>query len=258
MKTARELFESGKLNEAIEALGVELREHPSDVQRRTFLFELLCFAGNWDRADKQLDILAGADKDHRMGALLYRAAIAGERTRQDMFREKLAAANGSAGGNGASAEKAVTAEEAATAQKADPVSGSLNGREFQSIEDADPRIGARLEVLAGVNYMWIPLEHITLIEMDAPKRLRDLLWAPARVHTSEGFEGADLGEVLLPVLSPASGSHSDDAVRLGRATVWEHTPDGEEIPFGQKMLIADGEEFPLLELRRLEIRQPAG
>ena len=232
--TARELFESGKLNEAIDALGAELREHPTDAQRRTFLFELLCFAGNWDRADKQLDILAGADKDRRMGALLYRAAINAERTRQDMFPDKLPA-------NGTAA----------------PVGGTLNGREFQSIEDADPRLGARLEVLAGINYMWVPFEHITLIEMDAPKRLRDLLWAPARVHTNEGFEGADLGEVLLPVLAPLSATHSDDAVRLGRSTVWETTPEGGEFPLGQKMLLADGEEFPLLELRRLEIRPPA-
>ncbi len=240
MTTGREFFESGKLNEAIEALGVELREHPSDVQRRTFLFELLCFAGNWDRADKQLDILAGDNKDKRLGALLYRAAINAERTRQDMFRDKPA-----------------SADTPSVPETKGPVGGTLNGKEFSSLEDADPRIGARLEVLAGINYMWIPLEQVTLIEMDAPKRLRDLLWAPARVHTSEGFEGADLGEVLLPVLSPASGSHADDAVRLGRATVWEQAPDGSERPFGQKMLLVDGEEFPLLELRRLEIRQPA-
>lgn len=234
MTSARELFESGKLNEAIDALGAELREHPSDVQRRTFLFELLCFAGNWDRADKQLDILAGDDKDRRMGALLYRAAINAERTRQEMFRDKPAADSKKTG-----------------------ASGSLNGRQFQSIEDAHPRIGARLEVLAGPNYMWVPFDQITLLEIDPPKRLRDLLWAPARVHTSEGFEGADLGEVLLPVLAPASGSHADDAVRLGRMTVWEPGPDGEDIPFGQKLLLADGEEFPLLEIRRLEFRQAA-
>ena len=80
------------MNQAIEALGKELREYPSDAQRRTFLFELLCFAGNWDRADKQLEILAGSDpsgtKDRRLGALLYRAAIGAERTRQEMFGAK--------------------------------------------------------------------------------------------------------------------------------------------------------------------------
>jgi type VI secretion system protein ImpE len=99
VQTARELFEAGKLNQAIEALGAELRDNPSDAQRRTFLFELLCFSGNWDRADKQLEILAGSDpsgtKDRRLGALLYRAAITAERTRQEMFREKAPGNGGS-------------------------------------------------------------------------------------------------------------------------------------------------------------------
>ena len=55
---AQELFQAGKLNEAVQALGAELRDNPTDVRRRTFLFELLCFAGEYDRAEKQLDVLA--------------------------------------------------------------------------------------------------------------------------------------------------------------------------------------------------------
>jgi type VI secretion system protein ImpE len=135
--------------------------------------------------------------------------------------------------------------------------GMLNGRAFTSIEDADPRVGARLEVLAGDRYMWIPLAHLALVEMQAPKRLRDLLWAPATIQTGPAFQGSDLGAVLLPVLSPFSCNHADDAVRLGRMTVWEEAPDGREIPFGQKMLLVDGEEVPLLDVRKLEFRQPA-
>lgn len=235
MATSRELFDAGRLNDAIEALGAELRDHPTDAQRRTFLFEMLCFAGNWDRADKQLDILAGQDKDKRLGALLYRAALNAERTRHEVF--------------GKSAAKAEAPPE--------PVGGTLNGREFTSIEDSDPRIGARLEVLAGERYLWIPLAHIAMVEMEAPKRLRDLLWAPATIHAGPAFQGSDLGRVLLPVLSPNSWKHADDAVRLGRMTVWEATPGGGEIPFGQKMLLVDGEEVPLLESRKLEFRQPA-
>jgi len=233
--TARELFDSGKLNQAIEALSAELRDHPSDAQRRAFLFELLCFAGNWERADKQLDLLGGTDKDKRLGALLYRGAINAERTREEMFRGKSS-----------------TGEIAPGQTIAATVGGTLNGREFELIEDADPRIGARLEVLAGINYMWVPFEHITLLEMQPPKRLRDLLWAPATIHTGPGFEGSDLGAVLLPVLCPLTAGQSDDLVRLGRMTVWEG-----DVPFGQKMLTVDDEEIPLLEVRRLEIRQPA-
>jgi len=44
---ARELFQAGKLDAAIDALGAEVRDNPTDTQRRTFLFELLCFAGQY-------------------------------------------------------------------------------------------------------------------------------------------------------------------------------------------------------------------
>jgi type VI secretion system protein ImpE len=73
------------------------------------------------------------------------------------------------------------------------------------------------------------------------------------VRTGPGFKGTELGEVLIPVLSPLSWQHSDDEVRLGHATVWEESEEGEEVPFGQKMLMVDGEEIPLLEVRSVRI-----
>jgi type VI secretion system protein ImpE len=77
------------------------------------------------------------------------------------------------------------------------------------------------------------------------------------VRTGAAFQGRELGEVLLPALCPASWRHPDEAVRLGRATVWGEQEDGEVAPAGQKLLLVDGEEFPLLELRALEINLPA-
>ena len=41
-----------------------------------------------------------------------------------------------------------------------PVSGTLNGTPFHTLADADPRIGARLEIFAAGQYTWIPLEQI--------------------------------------------------------------------------------------------------
>jgi type VI secretion system protein ImpE len=49
--SVQELFRAGKLQEAIQALGSEVRDRPGDNQRRTFLFELLCFAGEFSRAE---------------------------------------------------------------------------------------------------------------------------------------------------------------------------------------------------------------
>ena len=83
--TATDLFQAGRLEEAVQALGVGLRSDPTDSKRRTFLFELLCFAGEYDRAEKQLDILADSSHEAAMGSLLYRSALQAERTRRRMF-----------------------------------------------------------------------------------------------------------------------------------------------------------------------------
>jgi type VI secretion system protein ImpE len=228
---ARQLFQAGKLNEAIEALSSELRDNPADAQRRTFLFELLCFAGNYDRAEKHLDVLAQAGPDAAMGALLYRSALHAERMRQRMFKES-----------------------SFPAGAAPPdISGTLNGKPFTTLEDADPRIGARLELFAAGQYMWIPLEHIASLRIEAPKRLRDLLWTPAIVRTGPQFRGQELGEVLIPALCPGSCEDADDGVRLGRATEWRELEDGAYVPVGQKLILADGEDIPLLEIRELDI-----
>ncbi len=231
---AQSLYKEGRLDEAIEALGAEVRDNPTDAQRRTFLFELLCFAGNFDRAEKQLGVLAGAGQQAEMGALVLRSALHAERTRQDMF--------------------ARGAWPSGTAPR--PVAGVLNGRPFAELTDADPRIGARLEVFAAGQYTWVPLDQIASVRVQQPARLRDLLWTPALVRLAEHAKAVDLGEVLVPALAPLSWQHPDASVRLGRVTEWAAVDDG-EAPIGQKMLLVDGEEFPLLEVRELTISPPA-
>ena len=229
---ARQLFQAGKLNEAIEALSTELRDNPGDAQRRTFLFELLCFAGNYERAEKHLDFLAQASADAAMGGLVYRSALHAERIRQRMFKE-----------NDLPSSASTSAE----------IRGTLNGQRFESLEDADPRIGARLEIFAAGQYTWVPLAHVASIKMEAPKRLRDLLWIPALVRTGPEFKGQELGEVLIPALCPLSFEHADDSVRLGRLTEWQELENGESAPVGQKLILVDGEDIPFLEIREVEI-----
>ncbi len=234
---ARALFREGKLDDAIESLGVELRSDPMDAQRRTFLFELLCFAGQFERAERQLDILAQSSSEAAMGALLYQSALHAERIRQKMFRER------DYPGQGSSAE---------------PITGTLNGSAFELLEDSDPRIGARLEVFAAGQYMWIPFHQLASVQVAAPTKLRDLLWIPAAIRTGSELRREELGEVLIPVMSPLSWQDPDDQVRLGRVTQWVDLGDGTEVPLGQKLLLVDGEELPILEVRQLEITLPAG
>jgi len=229
---AQELFQAGKLDEAVQALGAELRENPADAKRRTFLFELLCFAGEYQRAEKQLDVLSSDGRGAEMGALVYRAALHAERLRQGIFERK---------------------DYPASEPVSDiPISGTLNGKPFESFSDADPRLEAILEVFAAGDYLWIPLQHVASIQVLPPKRLRDLLWTPAIVRTGPAFKGKELGEVLLPALSPLSWKHAEDEVRLGRLTEWQDDGAGNVVPFGQKMFAVDEDEVPILEIRNLE------
>src|SRR5579871_4165229 len=128
---AKELFHAGRLDDAVQALVAELKNDPANDRQRTFLFELLCFAGAWDRAEKQLDVLARAGGNTELGALLYRGALAAERTRERTFSGELSESD------------------------SPPPSGALNGQPFEWISDADPRIGPKLEVFAAGAYMWI-------------------------------------------------------------------------------------------------------
>jgi type VI secretion system protein ImpE len=36
-------------------------------------------------------------------------------------------------------------------------------------------------------------------------------------------------------------------------TEWKRDENGDEVPFGQKMLLVNGEEVPILELRDLQV-----
>lgn len=232
--TPKELFKAGKVREAVQALTSYLRDHPSDTAQRTFLFELLCFSGEYARAEKQLAVLADGSPEKETGAIVYYAALHAEKTRHEIF-----------------AKKAFPSDDALSRP------GSLNGTPFSEIRDADPDIGARLEVFAAGACVWIPFEHVASLEMGPPQRLRDTIWAPAVVQAGPSFRGMDLGEVLLPAIYPFSWRQEDENVWLGRITDWSADEQGREIPNGQKMLLVDGEEFPFLEIRSLQFAQPA-
>jgi type VI secretion system protein ImpE len=230
----KELFKAGKVREAIEVLTAHLRDRPSDTVQRTFLFELLCFAGEFTRAEKQLAVLSSGSSDKETGAIVYYAALHAEKMRHELFEKQSFPSD---------------------SPSCPP--GELNGTPFTELRDADSDIGARLEVFAAGAYVWLPFEHLASLEMGPPQRLRDMLWAPALVQAAPSFKGMDLGEVLIPAIYPFSWKQPDGQVWLGRVTEWLENEEGGESPVGQKMLLVDGEEFPFLEVRSLKFSHPA-
>ncbi len=238
---AQQLFKTGKLTEAISALSSVLRTNPADKRSRTFLFELLCFAGDFDGAEQQLNLLAeGGRKESVLGTVLYKSVLNAEKTRQEMFESRTFLPPGASG-----------------SALRPPVAGKLNGKEFSVISDSDPRIGEKLEIFVAGDYMWLSYADIASVYVESPKRLRDLLWIPALITTGPSFQSRELGEVMIPSMAPLSWQHPDEEVRLGRVSEWCEDESGEVAPYGLKTILVDGQELPAVEIRHLEIYPPA-
>ena len=260
--TVHQLLDAGDLSSAIAQIGQELKTSPGDYAKRTALFELLCCAGDLDRAAKHLEVMAGENTDRAVAVQPYRNLLEGERKRRRLFTDGLIPGLPKRAPeytrlhvesiNRVRASQYDDArallEESATLRPA--VSGSINGTPFEDLTDADDLIGPFLEVIVGDTCSWIPWEMVRSVTTEAPRHLRDLIWLPAEVELDFG----PLGHVFLPVLYADSYLHEDNRVKLGRMTAWRSDVPGLALGAGQKLLMADEREWPLLEVRHLEIQ----
>lgn len=260
MSQAKALFDEGRLSLAIGELTRGVKADPSDTGLRTFLFELLCFAGDWDRAERQLDVIGHQDGRAAVGVQAYRNNINAERERRRLFADGtdphflcepppyadllLAAVcrlrEGDAGGARSALERA---------EKERPrLAGRMNGRPFRDFRDADDFVGPVLELFVGEKYAWLPFEQIRKVEIAAPQSLRDLVWARARIESLDGTAG----EVFVPTLYTGSGVHADDRVRLGRMTDWGEAGEDLYRAAGMRLFTVDGQEEQIFEARGIE------
>jgi type VI secretion system protein ImpE len=232
--SARDLWEQGRLPEAIARLSAGLRTEPGDRAARTFLFELLLIEGEWDRAARQLAALRGDSPASELALLPLAQAIESERLRHAWFAAQ----------DTAQADADVSESTA---------SGVLNALTFTHLTDADPLVGAHLEVFHAGRYLRIPLSQIATVRLDAPVQLWHTVWIPAVVRLTSDEQGTAMGRVLLPTRSWGSERESDPAVRQGRTTIWRECDGALVRPFGQKVLLADDADVGLLDVRSLNL-----
>ena len=254
-----DLLEAGRLSEAIERVAGEVKAKPVDLAARTFYFELLLLAGDLDRAAKQLEVLANASAALVGGAGLYLGAIQAERERRQFFhggpRPKLlceapysamymeAIMHHAAGNSTAAMEQLQAAMDLELA-----LHGTLNHGEVHGVNDSNDLLGPFLEVVMEHHCAWVPWEAIQSLTIPQPRYLRDTVWTPASLALHSG----DHGEVLL--FSLYVDSHlRDDEIKLGRRTVWEQSDAGFTVAFGQKVIATDDHDWPILEIRNLEV-----
>ena len=257
---ASSLYREGKLAEAIEAQIEWLRSNPSDIGARLFLFELLAFDGQWDRAQRQALALQTNDAESDAAVGLYQKCLLSEGKRSlvyqglgqprvlgpltDSLKIRLEAFHADPEMQDRLIRQALESE-----FNRENLNMVLNGEHIKFLHDGDDVLGPILEVFAQGEYFWIDIQSVQLLETETPKYPRDLIWLPARLETA-----TESGNVFLPMIYYGSSADEDVLLRLGRSTDWLEIGSSFNRGIGLKeWYVDDVKGIPLIDFRSLEL-----
>jgi type VI secretion system protein ImpE len=259
------LFDSGNLAGAIEALTQEVKAQPNDAVRRTFLFELLAFSGQLDRATKQLEVIAHQDFENEMAAQVYINLLHAEGLRRRLYSEglkpeflldpppyvdlHLQAIKCLRENKPGEAQALLDQSEDARGM----ASGRFGDQAFEEFRDCDDTLAPFLELMLVRDYIWLPIEQVTELEISRPEHPRDLLWTPVRVGLTNGTQR----RAYMPTRYANSHQHGDDLIKLGRSTDWESSAGGPVTGVGQRQFLVGDEALAMLELPLTTFGNPA-
>jgi type VI secretion system protein ImpE len=258
--TPEELLKQGRLDDTLKALQQVVRDDPANAKPRVFLFQLFSVLGDWKRANTQLQVLSEMDSDSMMLSRIFEPVLVCEAIRGEVFDGKrtpivfgeppewvgcLAEAMSFFG----KGEFRAGAKLRDKAFEAAPTSGGkVNGEPFEWIADSDERLGPVLEVILEGRYYWIPFCRIRQVFIEPVADLRDLVWAPAQFIWENGGHASG----HIPTRYAGTERSEDGGLKLARKTEWLKKA-GVHIGLGQRILATDAGEYPLLEIRTIEL-----
>lgn len=262
---AKELLDANQLSAAIAELTQQVKSHPADTRLRTFLFETLCFAGEYNRAEKQLEALAQQDEVAGIGIEIYRQLIKAEQVRRQVYagtmRPTFLLAPPAYADLHVTALKEIHDRRGSSARglldravsQRQALKGWRDGKPFASCRDSDDVLAPFLECFVKGTYVWLPLEQVHKLTVGKPRHLRDLLWMHATAEINEG----PTGDLFIPVMYAGSEQSENDLIRLGRITEWLDGGEGIAVAQGQRTFIVDDRELSVLEVGELQFEVPA-
>ena len=264
MESLQHRLASATLSETLADVTRQIQANPANADLRAAFVQLLCLAGNWTRAQTQLQSWLALSSQAQPTVTLLQQAIAGELQRDAVLRGEaqpvlpgsawhwcdtlLAALQAETAGDATrgSALRADALELAA----ANPGTATQQDQPtaFSWLMDGDSRFGPVCEVINQGRYYWIPFAAIREMQFQAPASVTDLVWRHTRVQLVDGSEQVCQIPARYPLLTGADE-------RVLRASVTEWQPLGEDpdqfMGQGQKMWLSDSAEFSLLSLQQV-------
>lgn len=253
------LLHSDKLDEAIAAMNVEVKNNATSIDKRALLAELLCIAGNLERADVILNAISDIDPGAAVGVAMYRQLVRAEQARQQFYTEgrlpefhakpdavmELELRAAVAVRDGSLQEASALLAERETVRT--PTPGIADETPFDDFRDLDDLSAAHVEVLTTTGkYFWIPTSSISTIEFRKPEKRRDLLWRRAYLSINEGPDG----EVFVPAIycsKDATPGH-----RLGHMTDFDGGEGGARFGKGLREFLLGDQSRTILELGKIQ------
>jgi type VI secretion system protein ImpE len=260
----KELIRAGKLSEARQQLIDSVKDSPGDSGLRVLLFQVLTLLGDFQKAERHIDIIAAQDVKTEAGIMPYKNLLHGEKVRQEVYNGErrpdflpktpayaeryLLALEQLKNNEFESAEKTFELLE----EDRPPLAGTVNDQSFADIRETDSFLSYFIEAFVHERYVWIPFEFIREMILPAPESLFDLIWIPARITA---WSGLTLN-CFLPVVYPESPFHEDDRIKMGRMTDWRQLGGPFYKGLGQHVFQIGENDVPLLEIRELMLNQP--
>lgn len=253
---AMDLIKSGNLTEARTQLVERLKKAPADTGARALLFQVLVFFGEWDKAQRHMEIAATRNPRPDMTTDTYsnlfhaekeRSRVAAGETRPTFlpevpeYSETYFEAMELLAGNQPDQAR-IKLEQVLNTRP--HIRGTVNGEPFDGFQDTDTALWCFIEAIEYERYLWIPVEYIRELVIMPPKTLLDLVWAKGRITT---WEGLTMG-CFFPALYPNSFSVDDDRIRLGRMTDWQPIGGGFSRAVGQHVFQVGQHDVSIFEL----------
>ena len=255
---AKALILDGQINAARTLLVDQVKKTPADIQARSLLFQVMLLCGEWDKAQRQLDIAASQLASPEMNVPVYQNLIQAEKERiavskrqqrptffpdipeysEDFFQALDLLEKGKID-DGANLLARIDAG-------LPDVRGTLNGQPFKGFKETDTTLTYFIEAIEYERYLWVPIANIREFAVSPPQTLIDLIWAKGRITTWEGLTMGCFLPVLYPIPLPVMTTASGLAGSL-TGNRWE---DPMPKPLDSTYTMSEVRTVPFLKLKR--------